>query len=73
MNEEIDLEEFAPWLLIFMTLIGGWLRIFLLGSKGMWLDETFSVWVANHSVGDMLAHRQPIFGISACLAYIGAG
>jgi hypothetical protein len=26
----------------------------LLGSKGMWLDETFSVWLANHSVAEML-------------------
>jgi mannosyltransferase len=54
MNEEIDLEEVAPWLIIGITLFGGWLRVYLLGNKGMWLDETFSVWVANHSVVDML-------------------
>ena len=54
MNEESELEEFAPWLVIIITLTGGWLRVFLLGSKGMWLDETFSVWLANHSVVDML-------------------
>ncbi len=54
MNEEIELEEVAPWLVIFITLVGGWLRVLLLGTKGMWLDETFSVWLANHSVGDML-------------------
>ncbi len=54
MNEESELEEFAPWLVIIITLIGGWLRVFLLGSKGMWLDETFSVWLASHSVADML-------------------
>ena len=54
MNEEIDFEEFAPWLVIFITLVGGWLRVLLLSSKGMWLDETFSVWVASHSVVDML-------------------
>lgn len=54
MNEEIDIEEFAPWLAIAITLIGGWLRVFLLGNKGMWLDETFSVWLANHSVLDMM-------------------
>jgi len=53
-NEEIDIEEFAPWLAITITLIGGWLRVFLLGDKGMWLDETFSVWLANHSITDML-------------------
>jgi hypothetical protein len=54
MNEDIDIEEFAPWLVIIITMIGFILRVLLLGNKGMWLDETFSVWVANHSVLDML-------------------
>jgi hypothetical protein len=54
MKEEIGIEELAPWLVIFITLIGGGLRVFLLDNKGMWLDETFSVWLANHSVVDML-------------------
>lgn len=54
MNEEIDIEEFAPWLALIITLIGGFLRILLLSVKGMWLDETFSVWMASHSVEEML-------------------
>ena len=54
MNEEIDLEELAPWLVILITLIGGGLRVLLLDRQGMWLDETFSVWLANHTLGDML-------------------
>ena len=54
MNEESDIEEFAPWLVITITVIGGLLRVFALGNKGMWLDETFSVWMASHSVADML-------------------
>src|SRR5512139_459294 len=54
MNEESELDGFAPWLVIIITLIGGFLRVLLLASKGMWLDETFSVWLANHSVVDML-------------------
>lgn len=54
MNEETELEEFAPWFVLVITLVGGLLRIFLLANKGMWLDETFSVWLANHSVADML-------------------
>src|SRR5512138_1929736 len=54
MNEENELEEFAPWLVLFIALIGGFLRAFMLGMKGMWLDETFSVWLANHSVPDIL-------------------
>jgi len=54
MNGEIDFEELAPWLVVLITLFGGWLRVLLLSSKGMWLDETFSVWLANHSVADIL-------------------
>ncbi len=54
MTEESDLEKFAPGLVIFIALVGGFLRVLLLDSKGMWLDETFSVWLANHSVVDML-------------------
>ncbi|MCB9422582.1 MAG: glycosyltransferase family 39 protein [Ardenticatenaceae bacterium] len=54
MSEEIGFEEAVPWLVTFITLIGGGLRILLLGMKGMWLDETFSVWLANHNVGEML-------------------
>lgn len=54
MNDEIDLDEFAPWLVLLITLIGGFLRVLLLGAKGMWLDETFSVWMASHSVPELL-------------------
>lgn len=54
MNEEIDFEELAPWLAVLITLAGGGLRVLRLDSKGMWLDETFSVWLAKHSVVDLL-------------------
>ena len=54
MNDEYSLEELAPWVAGAITLIGGLLRVFQLGTKGMWLDETFSVWLANQGVGDML-------------------
>jgi len=54
MNEEIDFEEAAPWLVVFITFIGGVLRIILLDHKGFWLDETFSVWMANQNVADTL-------------------
>jgi mannosyltransferase len=54
MNEEHEIEGLAPWLVILLTLVGGWLRVFLLGSKGLGLEETFSIWLANHSVVDML-------------------
>jgi uncharacterized membrane protein len=26
----------------------------LLANKGLWLDETFSIWLSNHSVADIL-------------------
>jgi hypothetical protein len=52
--EEDEIESLAPWLVILITLIGGGLRVLFIGNKGMWLDETFSVWLANHSVVDML-------------------
>lgn len=54
MKEEIDIEEFAPWLMLIITALGGLLRMLLLGVKSMWLDETFSVWMASHSVAEML-------------------
>ena len=50
----MELEEFAPWLVIAITFFGGFLRILLLGTKGLWLDETFSVWLASQSTHDML-------------------
>ena len=54
MNEETELEEFAPWLVLIITLIGGGLRVLFLAKNGLWLDETFSVWIADHSIPDML-------------------
>jgi hypothetical protein len=54
MNEENDIEGLAPWLAVVLTLVGVWLRTFLLDSRGLWFNETFSIWLANHSVVDML-------------------
>jgi len=54
MNEAIAFEEFVPWVVVIITLMGGLLRVLLLGIKGMWLDETFSVWIANHTVGEIV-------------------
>jgi mannosyltransferase len=54
MNDEYDVDDFAPWLVVFITLAGIFLRLFLLDTKGMWLDETFSVWMASHSIGEIL-------------------
>jgi len=54
MNEELDIEEWAPGVVSFIMVAGGFLRVLLLGEKGMWLDEAFSVWIANHTVPEML-------------------
>ena len=54
MNEELDLEELAPWLVLAIVLVGGGLRILLLRTKGLWLDETFSIWMAKQSVAEIV-------------------
>jgi uncharacterized membrane protein len=53
-NEEKEIESLAPWLAIIITLIGGGLRVFIIDNKGLWFDETFSIWLSNHSIVDML-------------------
>lgn len=54
MNEDTGFDEVAPWLVLAITVAGGFLRVLLLGAKGMWLDETFSVWLAGMGAADML-------------------
>ena len=54
MSEEMNFEETAPWLALLTTLVGAGLRLLFLGKNGMWLDETFSVWLANQNLPDML-------------------
>ena len=54
MNEEFDIDELAPWLVIVIMLIGGGLRVFQLGINSLRWEEAFSLWMANHSVTDML-------------------
>ena len=54
MDENIELDDAAPWLVIAITLVGFFFRVLQLNIKSMWLDETFSVWMASQSVADML-------------------
>ncbi|MBV7336245.1 glycosyltransferase family 39 protein [Chloroflexi bacterium TSY] len=49
------LDEYAIPLVLLITGIGLFLRLFLIGSKTMWLDEAFSVWVANHPLTEAWA------------------
>ncbi len=53
-NNETEFDEFAPWLVVIITLVGGALRVLLLDQKGMGLDETVSVWLANQNIGGLL-------------------
>jgi uncharacterized membrane protein len=40
--------------LLAITALGGLLRIYQIGSKGLWLDEAFSVWMGWQPVKEML-------------------
>jgi mannosyltransferase len=40
--------HWAHLLLVGLTLVGGGLRFYDLGGKTLWLDEAFSVWLADH-------------------------
>lgn len=49
MSDEIEFDEAVPWLVAIITIIGIGLRVILLATKGMWVDETVNVWLAGHS------------------------
>jgi len=67
MYEKSEIEELAPWLAVVITLVGGVLRLLMLGTKGLWLDETLSMWAASHNIGAMLHwvalvdHHPPLY------------
>lgn len=50
-----------------LTLVGGGLRFAALGSKSLWLDEAFSLWMARQPVAEMVAwsvridHHPPLY------------
>jgi len=45
----------TPFVLLVIVGLGGLLRLYQIGSKGLWLDEAFSVWLAWQPVGEMLS------------------
>lgn len=48
----------ANWsigILTILTLLGGGLRFYAIGAKTVWLDEAFSLWLANQPLVDMWA------------------
>jgi mannosyltransferase len=56
-------------LLLVVTLVGTFLRLYRLGSNSLWLDETVSVWFANRSLGDVLL-VQPAADVHPPLYYL---
>lgn len=44
----------APFLLLAIVALGGFLRIYRIDGQGLWLDEAFSVWMARQPMADML-------------------
>lgn len=48
----------ADWslgILTFLTLLGSGLRFYAIGAKTVWLDEAFSLWLANQPILEMWA------------------
>jgi hypothetical protein len=45
----------TPFLLLAIVALGGFLRAYQIGSKGLWLDEAFSVWLGWRPLGEMLS------------------
>src|SRR4030067_2436783 len=44
----------SSMLLLFIILIGTFLRLYQLGSNSLWFDEAISVWFANESPGNII-------------------
>jgi len=49
------LDRLTPIIIFGLTLLGGGLRLYNIGSKGLWLDEAFSVWLGWQPLPEMLA------------------
>ncbi len=53
--KKLNMDRLAPLLLLLITAAGAILRMLQIGSKGLWLDEAFSVWLGWQPVPEMLA------------------
>lgn len=42
------------WLLLFIIALGFALRVHRIDEKGLWLDEAFSVWMAQHTLPELI-------------------
>ncbi len=50
-SQKVD--RLAPYILLALTLLGGARRVLALDSKGLWLDEAFSIWLARQPLPDV--------------------
>jgi mannosyltransferase len=48
-------EPFVRYLLFGIIVAGAILRLLQIGSKSLWLDESFSIWLGRHTVPEMLS------------------
>ncbi len=48
-----SLDRFSPLILLAIIILGGLLRLHQIGSKGLWLDEAFSVWMGRQPLNEM--------------------
>ena len=61
--------RFTPLVLLAIIVLGAALRFYLIGSKGLWLDEAFSVWMGQQPLSDMFSwllridHHPPLYYI----------
>ena len=44
------------WWLSAITAVALVLRLYAIGSKSLWVDESFSLWISSQSLGDLLAN-----------------
>lgn len=40
--------------LLAIVALGGFLRVYRIGSQGLWIDEAFSIWLGSQPLGEML-------------------
>ncbi len=55
LKHKFALDRLSPLLLLAITVVGAALRLYEIGSKGLWLDESFSVWLGRQPLFEMLA------------------
>ena len=53
-RSQVSLSRWAPLIGLAITILGWFLRTYQLGSKGLWLDEAFSVWLGEQTIPRLL-------------------